>query len=34
MAVATRGERTAELFSHEMEITEEEVNRRKALPTR
>jgi rsbT co-antagonist protein RsbR len=31
MAVATRSGRTAELFSHEMEITEAEVNRRKAF---
>jgi rsbT co-antagonist protein RsbR len=31
MAVATRGGRTAELFSHEMEITAEEANRRKAF---
>jgi rsbT co-antagonist protein RsbR len=31
MAIATRGGRSAELFSHEMEITEEEVNRRKAF---
>ncbi len=31
MPIATRSGRSAELFSHEMEITEEEVNRRKAF---
>src|SRR5436190_23032725 len=31
MAIATRSGRFAGLFSHEMEITEQEINRRKAF---